>query len=226
MRDETSAVVRGRRAEHIRKILKLRVGETLRAGRVDGPLGRATVTKLDRGACEVEVVWDASVDVPRPCPVTLAFAMPRPPTLSKVLQQATALGVKRFWIFGANRVEKSYWGATGASDAAMHEDLRLGLEQARDTVMPKVERFAYFRPFVEEHLAQQSSPIWVGDLEASRDCPGPSRDARVLVIGPEGGFVDFERACFDAVGAKRFSLGPRVLRVETATVALLARLSP
>jgi RsmE family RNA methyltransferase len=48
----------------------------------------------------------------------------------------------------------------------------------------------------------------------------------VLIIGPEGGFVPFEREVFSRVGCEVVTLGPRRLRVETATVALLAALAP
>ncbi|MGH8310922.1 MAG: RsmE family RNA methyltransferase, partial [Steroidobacteraceae bacterium] len=47
-----------------------------------------------------------------------------------------------------------------------------------------------------------------------------------LVIGPEGGFLPDELERLDAAGATRVGLGARVLRVETAVVALLARLAP
>ena len=48
----------------------------------------------------------------------------------------------------------------------------------------------------------------------------------VLAIGPEGGWTDEEVASLEAHGFVRYSLGPRILRTDTATVALLARLMP
>jgi RsmE family RNA methyltransferase len=48
----------------------------------------------------------------------------------------------------------------------------------------------------------------------------------VLAIGPEGGWTDDEVARLEAHGFRRMSLGPRILRTDTATIALLARLMP
>ena len=48
----------------------------------------------------------------------------------------------------------------------------------------------------------------------------------MLAVGPEGGWTDAEVALLEAKGFVRQSLGPRILRTDTATVALLARLTP
>ena len=182
---------------------------------------------------------------PRSLPITLALALPRPPSLRKVLQQATAMGVKHFVLFASARVEKSYWQSTGLEPAALREQLLLGLEQAGDTALPRIDLARRFRPFVEDALPvlADSAPILVAHPEpsASLVTPGMGRAFLVvgvyqlnvrqalsrafLVIGPEGGLQDHELERFEAVGAKRVGLGPRVLRVETAVVALLARLT-
>ena len=51
-------------------------------------------------------------------------------------------------------------------------------------------------------------------------------DRSILAIGPEGGWTDDEVARLEAHGFRRLSLGPRILRTDTATIALLAQLMP
>ncbi len=214
-----------RRHRHVREILRANVGDSIAVGRIDGKLGRGRIVAIDDAALELEVTLDR--EPPAPLPVTLALALPRPPSLRKVLQQATALGVKRFVLFASARVEKSYWQSTGLAHSAIREQLLLGLEQAVDTVVPEIEFARRFRPFVEDELPRlaNGAPILVAH-------PGPAatpapfaKGFAVLVVGPEGGFQDHELERLDSVGATRVVLGPRVLRVETAVVVLLARLA-
>lgn len=221
-----------RRREHARKHLKAALGDRLKVGLLDegeGPpapnLGVAEVLRCDREALELRV--ELGQRPPPAVEITLALALPRPHTLEKVLQQATALGVKRVLLFHARRVEKSYWDASAIEPAAIRRQLLLGLEQCVDTVLPTVELHRKFRPFVEDRLVplREQGPVLVGDPEATQPCPRAPAGSSTIVLGPEGGFVDFERERFAALGDTRISLGPRILRVETAAVALLARLS-
>ncbi|HVI04266.1 MAG TPA: 16S rRNA (uracil(1498)-N(3))-methyltransferase, partial [Enhygromyxa sp.] len=111
-----------RRCEHARKHLKAAVGDRLKVGLLDegeGPpapnLGVGEVLRCDREALELRV--ELGQLPPPPLSITLALALPRPHTLEKVLQQATALGVKRLLLFHARRVEKSYWDASAIEPA-------------------------------------------------------------------------------------------------------------
>lgn len=217
--------VEDRRHRHVREVLRAGVGDALVVGRIGGRLGRGTIVALDARALELEVVLER--DPPPKLEVTLALALPRPPSLRKVLQQATALGVPRFVLFASARVEKSYWQSTGLEPAALRDQLLLGLEQAVDTVLPEIAFARRFRPFVEDELPRLADGARILVAHPGAD---PARELRaagptVLVIGPEGGLQDHELARLDAVGAERIALGPRVLRVETAAVALLARLA-
>lgn len=226
LRADDEAEVEGARAEHIRKILKLGVGDELRAGRADGPLGRATVTAIEPGRAKLRVRWEPERTLPPPSPVTLALALPRSPTMAKVLQQATAMGVKRFCFFHARRVEKSFWKAQALGPAEVRAHLRLGLEQSLDTRYPRVEFVDRFRPFAEDWLGAEPAlgEVLVADPRAAETLGASKGAPRVLVLGPEGGFVDFELELFASRGFRSVGLGPRILRVETACVAALARL--
>lgn len=216
--------LRDRRLVHARKHLKVAPGDRLRVGLIDGLLGHGEVVHVDRD--RLELVVRLEQPPPPPSPVTLAVALPRPATLEKVLQQGTALGVKRFVFFHSRRVEKSYWDASALEPAALRRQMILGLEQACDTVLPTIELHRRFRPFAEDRLAEVRGrePILVADPHADEPCPRAIAEPLTLILGPEGGFVDFERQRFAALGDRLVGLGPRILRVETAAVALLARL--
>jgi RsmE family RNA methyltransferase len=216
--------VRGRRARHIVAVHRAQPGTGLRVGVIGGRVGRATVVRVGDEEVELEVMLEAGP--PPPLPLTLVLALPRPKVLRRVLGAAAAFGIKRIVLFGACRVEKSYRQRPLAGEAAIREELLVGLEQARDTVLPSVEQRRLFRPFVEDELATLAagSRLLVAHPGEAADCPRAVTTPVTLVVGPEGGFVDFELALLGKAGARAVSLGARPLRVEHAVAALLGRL--
>lgn len=216
----------GRRFAHVRDVHRARVGQPLRVGVVGGRLGSGRVRALEGDAVVLDVTLER--DPPAPCAVSLALALPRPPSLRKVLQQATAFGVKRFVLIHSRRVEKSYWQSSGLEPEAIRRQLLLGLEQAGDTILPSVEQRPRFKPWACDELPEwlATSRGLVAHPESAERCPHAVADPVTLIVGPEGGFVPWEIERLREAGAECVGLGTRVLRVETAVVALLARLSP
>jgi RsmE family RNA methyltransferase len=216
----------GRRFAHARDVLRAAPGDRLRVGAIGGLCGEATVLALGPDALELEVELDT--DPPDPLPLSLVVALPRPPSLRRVLQGAAGLGVKDIVLLHSSRVEKSFWGSTALVPAQIEEQLRLGLEQGRDTVLPRVELRRRFRPFVEDELPGRlaASRGLVAHPEGASPCPRSPAGPVTLLVGPEGGWTDFEVELLRAQGAEPISLGTRPLRVENAVVALIARLIP
>jgi 16S rRNA (uracil1498-N3)-methyltransferase len=207
----------GRRARHVREVLRCRPGDLVAAGVLDGLVGRAEVLASD----EDELVLRAELTgaPPPPSPVSLLLALPRPKILRKVLQAAAAMGVKRLVLLGSYRVEKSYWSSPALEPAAIRAELKLGLEQGKDTRLPEVAQERFFKPFVEDRLDATfpgtrllADPRAPGPLEA---LPRPAGGACVA-IGPEGGWTPYEAAELERRGFAPFSLGPRPLRVDQA----------
>jgi 16S rRNA (uracil1498-N3)-methyltransferase len=156
---------------------------------------------------------------PPPSPVSLLLALPRPKILRKVLQAVAAMGVKRLVLLGSYRVEKSYWGSPVLAPEALRAELRLGLEQGKDTRLPEVSLERFFKPFVEDRLDGTfpgarllADPAAPRHLEA---LPRPGGGA-CIAVGPEGGWTPYEAAQLAARGFTPFSLGPRPLRVDQA----------
>jgi RsmE family RNA methyltransferase len=215
----------GRRLEHGMKVHRAAVGDALVVGVAGGRIGRGEVTRLDDHALELSVVLDQ--DPPPALPVTLLLALPRPKVLNRVIAGATSLGVKHIVLMNAWRVEKSYWKSPRLSDENLLHQRVLGLEQARDTILPTIELQRLFRPYVES-LAEAlkiDSLALVAHPGAAEECPRAVGRPVTLAVGPEGGFIAEEIASLVRAGFRAVSMGERILRVETAVAALLARLT-
>jgi 16S rRNA (uracil1498-N3)-methyltransferase len=217
-------VLRGRRAEHVRAVHPAKVGESLTVGIADGKTGRGEVLRIGDDELEMRIALEH--DPPPPLPVTLILALPRPKVLNRVIASATSLGVKRMFLINAWRVEKSFWSTPRLAPENIRMQAILGLEQARDTRMPSIETRRLFRPFVEDELPAiaNGTRALLAHPGAASECPRALDEAVTLAIGPEGGFIEAEVASLQRVGFEPVSLGPRILRVETAVTALLARL--
>lgn len=218
--DDQRVRLTGRRLAHVTNVHRATVGDALVVGRLNGRIGSGEVTRLDDEALELRVTLDR--DPPPPLPLTLILALPRPKVLNRVIASATSLGVKRIVLINAWRVEKSYWKSPKMSDENLLLQRVLGLEQARDTMLPSIEIARLFRPFVES-FAPRGRAL-VAHPTGEHECPRDVRDEVTLAIGPEGGFIAQEVKSLESADFEVVTLGERILRVETAVAALIARL--
>jgi 16S rRNA (uracil1498-N3)-methyltransferase len=214
-REDGTAELRGLPARHVHEVLRAKAGDMVRVGRPGGDVGSAEVLRCELEAVLLRVVlWGPPP--PRPG-VDVLLAVPRPKVLRRLLASAAALGVDRLVLLNAARVEKSYFASTVLTPVRVTAALREGLEQARDTHAPEVHVFERFRPFVEDTLDGLLGPgsRLLLDPRPEAHSPEVPRGGRVaLAIGPEGGWVPFERELLKAQGFVPVSFGPRTLRVE------------
>lgn len=219
------ARITGRRLRHVLEVHRARVGDELAVGLLGGRIGTGRVTRLDERALEMDISLDR--DPPAGLPITVILALPRPKVLRRVLFSMTVMGIKRVILVNAARVEKSYWQSPFLQEDSIHRHLVLGLEQARDTMPPGVLFRPLFKPFVEDELSDiaRGTLALAAHPSGLESCPRGVAGPVTLAIGPEGGFVPFEIEKFRFLGFSIVHAGVRVLNVETAVSALIARLS-
>ncbi|RON93533.1 16S rRNA (uracil(1498)-N(3))-methyltransferase [Pseudomonas fluorescens] len=217
-------VLRDRRLTHMQEVHRSEVGDSLRVGRINGLMGSAELLRLEAGEAELRVTLDQSP--PAKLPLTLVLALPRPKMLRRVFQTVATMGVSKVILVNSYRVEKSFWQTPFLEPEAIRENLILGLEQARDTVLPEVIIEKRFKPFVEDRLPAISGGTLglVGHPGNYPPCPRALSEPVTLAIGPEGGWIPYEIDLLGKSGLQPVQLGERILRVETAVTALLARL--
>jgi RsmE family RNA methyltransferase len=136
------------------------------------------------------------------------------------------MGIREIDIINAWRVEKAYWDSPRLSEDNLRLQSMLGLEQACDTILPTIRLHKLFAPFVREQLPQdiQGNIALLAHPGATIAAPRHVTQPVILAIGPEGGFIDRELVTFRDIGFTAVSIGPRVLRVETALAFLIGRL--
>ncbi len=221
---ENRVRITDRRLQHLNAVNQASAGQTLRAGLLGGLQGNALVLSINEDAAELQV--DFHSPPPAKLPITLLLALPRPKMLRRTLQTIASMGVAKLVLINSYRVEKSFWQTPFLQPEALHEQLILGLEQARDTVLPEIILAKRFKPFVEDELPAMAANTrgliaHPGDYP---ECPRALSEPVTLAIGPEGGWIPYEVELLSQAGLNPVQLGERILRVETAVPALLARL--
>ncbi len=214
------------RVQHLLSVKKVSVDDSLEMGLLNGRLGQGKVLSISPQSIELMVVLDKSP--PKPLPVHLILALPRPKMLKRILQTISAMGVKQLSLIHSAKVEKSYWQSPWLETEKLQQNLILGLEQAKDTILPEVIYYQRFKPFIEDVAPELSRGrhALVAHPGQETICPNArcKQQNITLAVGPEGGFTDYEIDKFKQAGFHGCHLGERILRVENAIPVLLGRL--
>ena len=190
---------------HLDRVLRLRAGEVVTAS--DGRGGLRVCRYVAGGALQPD--GDVSMAAPRQPPIGVGFALVKSEKPEWIVQKLTELGVDRILPFAAARSVVQWDEAKAARN--LERLRRVAIEaamQSRQRGLPTVEPVATF--------AEVASGEGVGLADAGPAAGAPSLSIPTVLVGPEGGWSDEERA---AVGGRFVRLGASVLRAETAAVA-------
>jgi RsmE family RNA methyltransferase len=215
-----------RRAQHILKVLRARVGTKIFIGFVRGLRARAEVSLVEAdGAITLTVM--ATELPPKPIPIDLLIGLPRPHTAKRILFEAASMGVQALHFFEAESSEPSYAQSSLWSTDEWKERLWRGTEQSFGTRVPDVAMHADLQSAVTA-LQGDGVHLALDNYEAAGPLPqllAPGAGMAVLALGPERGWSADERDVFRKNGWKLAHLGAHVLRLETACSAAVSAAS-
>ncbi|PIE70460.1 MAG: 16S rRNA (uracil(1498)-N(3))-methyltransferase [Deltaproteobacteria bacterium] len=214
-----------KRLEHMRTVHRVKVGDTVTVGLLNGDMGTGRIDRLTADSAVLSVTL--SSPPPPPSPITLVLAMPRPKMFRRVLAGVVSMGIKAIYLIHSYRVEKSYWSTPFLHADQLHAVMLDGLSQSVDTRLPRLHPRKRFKPFVEDELAgiRNNRPGLLAHPGATAPCPFRIPSPVTLVIGPEGGFIPYEVEKISAAGFTPVHIGSRILRVETAVPYLMGRIA-
>jgi RsmE family RNA methyltransferase len=216
----------GARGHHIVHVLGSGAGDRVRVGVLDGSTGLGTVIGMDGATVRLHCQFDTATP-PRPG-VDVLLAVPRPKVMRRLWAQLAALGVGRIILTNAARVERNYFDTHILNEESYRPLLIEGLQQARDTRLPLVTIRRQFKILIEDELDTLFEggvrvAAHPGAADSVVDVVRERAEARVLLaIGPEGGWTGFELELLRSHGFHMAGTGTRILRSDTACIALLA----
>ena len=216
----------GAAAHYLGRVLRARVGNTVQVFNGDGREFAATITQITRNAVVLEI-GDAVVAAPEPrVAITLIQALSRNEKMDLAIQKAVELGVHNIRPVA---VERSVMRLDDQRTARRTEHWQQvavhAAQQCGRAIVPEVHA-----PAALGDALEASADVGFGivadpeGVQSLRDCledAGNDVTAARLLVGPEGGLTADEIARATASGLHAVRAGPRVLRTETAALALV-----
>jgi 16S rRNA (uracil1498-N3)-methyltransferase len=215
--DRVSVTLGDADSRHALRALRLRPGDEILLSDDRGTVSRGVLTGSEGGRAVVDVTETASVARPVPA-IGVALVPPSADRLRWAVQKLTELGVDRVELLGSARAAR--WAEDAERRRAAERVRAVAREaamQSRRAFLPTVEA----APRLEEILARPhpGAVLWEAGGLPLGDVLSEGADAVTLVVGPEGGFTSEEVEAVRRSNAALVSLGPAILRTETAAEA-------
>lgn len=216
------ATLTGAEAHHLAHVMRAAVGTEVTLFDGCGSEFAARVIKVGRSNVELEVLARREIVRELTFALTLGVALPKGDRQKWLIEKATELGVTRLVPLKTAR------GVAQPEEQALLRLRRTVIEASKQSERNRLlELAAPMRPGDYVAAAPASAVRWLahpsGGVVPAAPVGAPS-DV-YLAVGPEGGFTDDEVSQALAAGWQTVSLGPRILRVETAALALCCRWS-
>jgi len=211
-------------AHHAREVLRLRAGAAVRVFDGAGHEWDAVLDQVTRRTVSARMLHAVAARPESPLRLVLAMAVLKGDRMELVLQKATELGVAEVWPVVTFRTDAAARPALHGSRSERWERVAAGAaEQCGRAHVPHVAptvtlRALLDRPFDGRRVALLETPGHAPLASLALD----ARTPLLLLVGPAGGFEPAEAAQLAAASFLAASLGPRILRAETAAVAAVA----
>jgi 16S rRNA (uracil1498-N3)-methyltransferase len=229
--DEATAIITGRQAEHLARVLRAQPGmeaDVVAGGRVFHA-EVATVT-LDGEKSEVRFNLAAELEADPALPITLVLSVYKFDRMEWAIEKAAELGVAAVAPVIARRTEKHLAQAAAKRAERWRRIAHEASQQARRSDVPVIHDPVPLAAQVRAASAaarivlaeQERSTTLRRTVEEAMETAKTEMPTLEIAIGPEGGWAPEEEALFDANGWRAASLGPRIVRAETAAITAMA----
>jgi 16S rRNA (uracil1498-N3)-methyltransferase len=220
-----AAEIRGDEARHLTRVLRVESGQRFEIS--DNENAYLAEIQEARGERVVFRVIEPIAAATLPVRVTLCAALIKFDRFEWMVEKATELGVERILPVETTRSEKGLFEASRKRTERWMRIARESSQQSRRVRVPEILGAVRFKAALAEnaghrYFLEESTLEECKAPPLPREIPEERQDSVTLLVGPEGGWTAAERESAHADGWRAVSLGPQVLRAETAACAALA----
>lgn len=225
LEDKDTVVLSGEDAHHLLRVLRVSAGESLELCSETGECRRAEILSAEKNRLTCRL-GDFLPDSEASVLVSVAFGLLKGEKAEFVLQKATELGAAGFIPFISGRTVVRPEKELENRRQRWQKIIRSAAAQSRRSIIPPIQTPVSWQQLLELAKTYDKAVLfWEGEGEG-RLCnvlKNIQPKSRILLVtGPEGGFSNEEAATAKSHGLESVTLGPRILRAETAALAALA----
>lgn len=227
---ETHATIEGDDVKHIYKVLRISPGEKVVINNLQGEEFLGQVEEVNKKEVIIKIIEPMDINNESPLNIYLFQGLPKAAKMDLIVQKCTELGIKEIIPIITERVDVKLKGEFKKLDRLQ----RIALEaskQSKRTVIPAVKEPLEFEAML---LEIEKMDLTVVPYENATGFGVKNMASKIentkeiknigIIIGPEGGFESEEIETLKAKGAHIVTLGPRILRTETAGFTCLSLL--
>ncbi|MGR6897567.1 16S rRNA (uracil(1498)-N(3))-methyltransferase [Rummeliibacillus sp. BSL5] len=227
------ATIREDDAHHIINVMRMRVADELIAVH-NGEAFVCKITKIDNGSVEVQKTGEVRPNTELPIHVTIACGLPKGDKLELIVQKSTELGMYDFIPFEAERSIVKWDAKKGKKkQERLQKIAKEAAEQSHRTHIPTIHEQYSFKQLLQ--VVGDYDVVFLADEEDAKETSRTrfaerlkkvyDYESMLVIFGPEGGIDRSEAQALQQLGCQSISLGPRILRAETAPLYVLSAIS-
>jgi 16S rRNA (uracil1498-N3)-methyltransferase len=227
------SVISGDDAKHIQKVMRMQVGNSIIAVS-EGQAFEANIEAFEGNDVRIKKSSDPLRSNELPKKVTICCGLPKGEKLDLITQKATELGMYELILFEAERSIVKWDAQKGSKkQQRLQKIAKEAAEQSHRNVVPSIHDILSFKELLQQ--SKKYDVLFVADEEDAKqekrtrfvDMLSKTHDQQsiLVVFGPEGGLSRKEIEALMNHGFHSISLGPRILRAETAPLYVLSAMS-
>lgn len=220
--ENKTCIIEGEDVKHISKVLRCRIGEELEICDNDNNEYICEITNIDKSQVELNIVEVVDIKRESDLQIKVYQGLPKGPKMEMILQKLTEVGVDEIILVQTKRTVVKV--DDKKEDKKIERWERIIYEAAKQSKRGKIPKLRGVLSFKEALADMKENDFNIAPYENERTksikqaIKGVDIKNIGIFVGPEGGFEDTEIKAIEEIGGQSVSLGPRILRTETASL--------
>lgn len=220
--ENKTCIIEGEDVKHISKVLRCRIGEELEICDNDNNEYICEITNIDKSQVELNIVEVVDIKRESDLKIKVYQGLPKGPKMEMILQKLTEVGVDEIILVQTKRTVVKV--DDKKEDKKIERWERIIYEAAKQSKRGKIPKLRGVLSFKEALADMKENDFNIAPYENERTksikqaIKGVDIKNIGIFVGPEGGFEDTEIKAIEEIDGQSVSLGPRILRTETASL--------